>query len=60
LGGVTRRVALALSAGVVALATPASAQVAQKPADVTRIEAAVVELAKLERGRLSGVTRAVL
>ena len=50
LGGMTRRVAIAFSAAVVALAAPASAQVAQKPADVTRIEAAVVELAKLKRG----------
>jgi hypothetical protein len=46
----TRRVALAFTAAVVALAAPAAAQVAQRPTDVTRIEAAVVELAKLKRG----------
>jgi hypothetical protein len=34
---------------LLAIAAPASAQVAPKPADVTRVEAAVVELAKLKR-----------
>jgi hypothetical protein len=49
LGGMTRRIAVASCAVLLVLAAPASAQVAQKPADVTRIEAAVVELAKLKR-----------
>jgi hypothetical protein len=45
----TGRAAIAFAAALVALAVPATAQ-AQKPADVTRIEAAVVELAKLKHG----------
>jgi hypothetical protein len=45
----TSRVAIAVAAGLLALAAPTAAQ-AQKPADVTRVEAAVVELAKLKRG----------
>jgi hypothetical protein len=45
----TTRVAISLSAALLALAAPAVAR-AQKPADVTRVEAAVVELAKLKRG----------
>ena len=45
----TGRAAIAIAAALVALAAPASAH-AQKPADVTRVEAAVVELAKLKRG----------
>jgi hypothetical protein len=44
----TGRVATAIAAALLALAAPAVAQ-AQKPADVTRVEAAVVELAKLKR-----------
>ena len=45
----TGRAAIAFAAALVALAVPATAQ-ARKPADVTRIEAAVVELAKLKHG----------
>jgi hypothetical protein len=45
----TSRTATAVAAALFALAAPAAAQ-AQKPADVTRVEAAVVELAKLKRG----------
>jgi hypothetical protein len=45
----TGRAAITFAAALVALAVPATAQ-AQKPADVTRIEAAVVELAKLKHG----------
>ena len=44
----TSRTLIAAVAALVALAAPAAE--AQKPADVTRIEAAVVELAKLKRG----------
>jgi hypothetical protein len=43
------RAAIALAAALLALAAPATSH-AQKPADVSRIEAAVVELAKLKRG----------
>jgi hypothetical protein len=39
-----------LAAVAVAMAAPASAQVVQKAFDVTRVESAVVELAKLKRG----------
>ena len=39
---------------LLALAAPAAAQV-QKPADVTRVESAVIELAKLKRGAESQV-----
>ena len=46
----TRRIAFTSCAVLLLLAAPASTQVAQKPADVTRIEAAVVELAKLKGG----------
>jgi hypothetical protein len=45
----TGRAAITIAATLLALAAPAAAQ-AQKPADVTRVEAAVVELAKLKRG----------
>jgi hypothetical protein len=45
----TSRTLIAGAAALVALAAPTAAQ-AQKPADVTRVEAAVVELAKLKRG----------
>jgi hypothetical protein len=45
----TSRAATSIAAALLALAAPAAAQ-AQKPADVTRVEAAVVELAKLKRG----------
>jgi hypothetical protein len=44
-----RRATVSLAAALLALAAPAAAQ-AQKPADVTRVEAAVVELAKLKKG----------
>ena len=43
------RGAITFAAALLALAAPASAY-AQKPADVTRIESAVVELAKLKHG----------
>jgi hypothetical protein len=43
------RTLIAGAAALLALAAPTAAQ-AQKPADVTRVEAAVVELAKLKRG----------
>jgi hypothetical protein len=43
------RAAIAVAAAFLVLAAPAAAQ-AQKPADVTRVEGAVVELAKLKRG----------
>src|SRR5262245_34837867 len=43
------RFAISVSAALLVAAAPGAAQ-AQKPADVTRIEAAVVELAKLKRG----------
>lgn len=43
------RAAIRFAAALVALAAPATAH-AQKPADVTRIEAAVVDLAKLKHG----------
>ena len=46
----TGRLSISFSLVLLALAAPAFAQVAQKPADVTRVEAAVVELAKLKRG----------
>jgi hypothetical protein len=45
----TSRVATAVATALLALGAPAAAQ-AQKPADVARVEAAVVELAKLKRG----------
>jgi hypothetical protein len=45
----TCRVAIAAIAACLALAAPAAAQ-SPKPADVTRVESAVVELAKLKRG----------
>lgn len=45
----TSRIAIALTAALLALAAPAAAE-SPKPADVTRIEAAVVELAKQKRG----------
>jgi hypothetical protein len=45
----TRRGAIRVAAALLALAAPAAAQ-AQKPADVTRVEAAVIELAKLKHG----------
>ena len=45
----TSRVAIAVTAALLALAAPAVAQ-SSKPADVTRIESAVVELAKQKRG----------
>ena len=43
------RTAIGFAAALLALAAPATVH-AQKPADVTRVEAAVVELAKLKRG----------
>jgi hypothetical protein len=49
LEGMIVRVAISVSAALLAAAAPAAAQ-AQKPADLTRVEAAVVELAKLKRG----------
>ena len=57
----TGRIAIACCAVLLVLATPASAQIAQKPADVTRIEAAVVELAKLKsatKGQVNARERA--
>jgi hypothetical protein len=45
----TSRVSLSIGAALLVLAAPAAAQ-AQKPADVARVEAAVVQLAKLKRG----------
>jgi hypothetical protein len=51
----TGRAAMTCAAALLALAVPATAH-AQKPADVTRIEAAVVELAKLKRGAAGQVT----
>jgi len=45
----TSRAAIASAAALLALAAPAAAR-AQKPADVMRVEAAVVELAKLKQG----------
>jgi hypothetical protein len=45
----TGRAAIAIAAALLALTAPAAAH-AQKPADVTRVEAAVVELVKLKRG----------
>jgi hypothetical protein len=42
-----RRLPIAVAAALLALAAPAAAQ---KPEDVTRVESAVVELSKLERG----------
>jgi hypothetical protein len=45
----TRRVAIAVAAAFLALAAPAAAQ-SPKPADVARVEGAVVELAKQKRG----------
>ena len=50
-----RRGALTIAAALLALAVPMAAQ-AQKPADVTRVEAAVVELAKLKRGSAGQVS----
>jgi hypothetical protein len=46
----TARLAVSICASLLVIAAPASAQVAQKPADVTRVEGAVVELAKLKKG----------
>jgi len=43
------RVAVSITCVFLALAAPATSQ-AQKPVDVTRVESAVVELAKLKRG----------
>jgi len=57
----TGRIAIACCAVLLVLATPASAQIAQKPTDVTRIEAAVVELAKLKsaaKGQVNARERA--
>jgi hypothetical protein len=45
----TGRVAIAVTAAFLALAAPAAAQ-SPKPADVARVESAVVELAKQKRG----------
>jgi hypothetical protein len=50
----TRRVLIALACALVALAAPAAAQ-AQKPADVTRVEAAITELARLKQGAKGAV-----
>jgi hypothetical protein len=44
------RLAISIFASLLLVAAPASAQVAQKPADVSRVEAAVIELAKLKKG----------
>jgi hypothetical protein len=50
----TGRLAIALTAASLALAAPAAAQ-SPKPADVTRIESAVVELAKQKSGAVGQV-----
>jgi hypothetical protein len=49
------RILIASLAAVAVAAAPAAAQ-AQKPVDVTRVESAVVELAKLKRGSEARVT----
>src|SRR3954454_3323704 len=52
----TARFAVSIFASLLVLAAPASAQVAQKPADVTRVEVAVVELAKLKKAATGQVS----
>jgi hypothetical protein len=56
----TARVAIAVTAALLALAAPAAAQV-PKPADVTRVETAITELSKQKRaadGQVSARKRA--
>jgi hypothetical protein len=50
----TRRVAISVSCALAVFAVPATAQ-AQKPADVSRVESAVVELANLKRASAAQV-----
>ena len=50
------RLGISISVALLVFAAPASAQAPQKPVDVTRVEGAVVELAKLKKGSAGQVS----